>query len=98
MSNDFTAEQKRYIEGFMSGMQAVRGVGTMAPSPPAGHSGPDKIHLEAQDRVTSAGGKLADQEKWKRTEHPFDAYERFKTQASSGTFPKPEDNFRWRYH
>ena len=98
MSGDFTTEQKRYLEGFMSGMQAVRGVGATAPSSPASHAGPDKIHLEAQDRVTAAGGKLADQEKWKRTEHPFDAYERFKSQAESGTFPKPDDNFRWRYH
>ena len=48
--------------------------------------------------MTAKGGKLADQEKWKRAEHPFDAYARFRTQAASGTYPKPDDNFRWRYH
>ena len=37
--------------------------------------GPDAIHFEAQDRVTAAGGKLADQEKFKREQHPFDAYD-----------------------
>ena len=33
-----------------------------------------------------------------RPSHPFDAYARFKEQAASGAYPKPEDNFRWRYH
>jgi ferredoxin-nitrite reductase len=51
-----------------------------------------------QDRVLSAGGKLADQEKFKREEHPFDAYSRLKDQAAKNEFPKPADNFRWRYY
>ena len=99
MSNEFTAEQKRYLEGFLSGAQAMRaGKGASAPVVVAGNQGPDKPHLDAQDEVTDKGGKLADQEKWKRAEHPFDAYGRFRTQAKSGAYPKPEDNFRWRYH
>jgi ferredoxin-nitrite reductase len=64
----------------------------------AGHEGPDKAHLEAQDRVLAAGGKLADPEKWKRAEHPFEAYARLKAEALSGAYPKPDDNFRWRFH
>ena len=99
MSSEFTAEQKRYLEGFLSGAQAMRGgKGVAAPVATAGNQGPDKPHLDAQDLVTAKGGKLADQEKWKRAEHPFDAYGRFRTQAKSGAYPKPEDNFRWRYH
>ena len=99
MSSEFTAEQKRYLEGFLSGAQAMRGgKGAAAPVATAGNQGPDKPHLDAQDQVTATGGKLADQEKWKRAEHPFDAYGRFRTQAKSGAYPKPEDNFRWRYH
>ena len=99
MSSEFTAEQKRYLEGFLSGAQAMRGGrGAAAPVAVAGNQGPDKPHLDAQDEVTVKGGKLADQEKWKRAEHPFDAYGRFRTQAKSGAYPKPEDNFRWRYH
>ena len=43
------------------------------------------------------GKKLADQEKFKRELHPFDAYERLKAQAAINEPPKPEDNFRWRY-
>ena len=99
MSSEFTAEQKRYLEGFLSGAQAMRGGrGAAAPVAVAGNQGPDKPHLDAQDEVTVKGGKLADQEKWKRAEHPFDAYGRFRTKAKSGAYPKPEDNFRWRYH
>lgn len=106
MSDDFTPDQKRYLEGFMSGMQSARtarGLGPLGGTPGAGAgqpvpAGPDKEHLEAQARTVAAGGKLADQEKWKAAEHPFDAYARFKDQARAGLYPKPEDNFRWRYH
>jgi ferredoxin-nitrite reductase len=60
--------------------------------------GPDAIHIEAQDRTVAAGKKLADQEKWKREEHPCDAYPRLRAQAAADQFPKPPDNFRWRYY
>lgn len=104
MSDDFTPDQKRYLEGFVSGMQSARtarGLGPLGGAPggaPAKPAGPDREHIEAQARTVAAGGKLVDQEKWKAAEHPFDAYARFKDQAASGTYPKPEDNFRWRYH
>ncbi len=103
MSDDFTPEQKRYLEGFMSGMQSARTARGLGPlggkaTPSAAPSGPDREHLEAQARTIAAGGKLVDQEKWKAAEHPFDAYARFKQQAGSGLYPKPDDNFRWRYH
>ena len=98
MSSDFTPEQKRYLEGFTSGLQIARlgrGLGKAGPAKP---SGPDAEHIEAQDRVTGAGGKLADQEKFKREQHPFDAYARLQDQAAKNEFPKPADNFRWRYY
>ncbi|MFN3671971.1 MAG: NirA family protein [Bosea sp. (in: a-proteobacteria)] len=104
MSDDFTPEQKRYLEGFMSGMQSARTARGLAPlgagagAAAAAPSGPDREHCEAQARTVAGGGKLVDQEKWKQAEHPFDAYARFKQQAQGGVYPKPEDNFRWRYH
>ena len=97
MSSDFSGEQKRYLEGFAAGIGAGMLAGK-APAVPAAPSGPDAIHATAQDSVTAAGGKLADQEKWKRAEHPFDAYARFKAQSRRNEAPKPEDNFRWRYY
>jgi ferredoxin-nitrite reductase len=96
MSSDFTPEQKRYLEGFSSGLQIARlGRGSTAPAKP---SGPDAEHIAAQDRVLAAGKKLSDQEKFKREEHPFDAYHRLQDQADKNEFPKPADNFRWRYY
>jgi ferredoxin-nitrite reductase len=99
MGADFNPDQKRYLEGFVSGMQAVRGARALPAAAAATPipMGPDAAHVAAQDATTGAGKKLVDQEKWKRAEHPFDAYPRLKSQAKAGAFPKPEDNFRWRY-
>jgi ferredoxin-nitrite reductase len=97
MSSDFTPEQKRYLEGFASGLSAARAARASAPAKTE-PTGPDAIHMRAQDRVVAAGHKLADQEKFKREQHPFDAYARLKEQASANEPPKPADNFRWRFY
>src|SRR5579871_2270884 len=106
MSGDFEPEQKRYLEGFVAGLQIARTAGSLAgrngAGPAAGATapepaGPDAPHWRAQDRVTKAGGKLSDQEKFKRELHPFDGYEKLKAQAAANAPPKPDDNFRWRF-
>ncbi|KAF2989089.1 NirA family protein (plasmid) [Methylocystis sp. MJC1] len=95
MSADFTLDQKRYLEGFAAGLFAHGGrAATATPKP----MGPDAAHLEAQDHAVAVGGKLTDQEKWKREEHPFDAYPRLVEQANENAPPKPAENFRWRYY
>src|SRR5450631_586855 len=100
---DFSDEQKRYLEGFMSGLQVGR-VGRLAGGvAPAGKAdpepmGPDAAGFKAQHKVIASGKKLADQEKFKREEHPFDAYSRLKQQAVTNAPPTPADNFRWRYY
>jgi len=106
MSGDFEPEQKRYLEGLAVGLQIAKvardvvrpGNGAAAPAPAAAEPvGPDAAHLRAQDRVLAAGGKLSDQEKFKRELHPFDGYQRLKAQAAQNEPPKPPDNFRWRF-
>ena len=100
VSLDFTDEQKRYLEGFSIGLQISRvgkGLGGAAKAA-AEPVGPEAPHLRAQDRVIASGRKLVDQEKWKREEHPFDAYPRLKEQAAIDARPSPADNFRWRYY
>jgi ferredoxin-nitrite reductase len=100
LSIDFTDEQKRYLEGFTSGLQisrAGRGLGSAAATAGAEPTGPDAAHIKAQDKVIASGKKLADPEKYKREEHPFDAYPRLKQQALTNAPPSPADNFRWRY-
>ncbi len=98
MSSDFSPEQKRYLEGFVSGLTAARTSRAGAPAAASEPIGPDAIHRKAQDRVLAAGRKLSEQEKFKRDEHPFDAYPRLQDQAAKNEAPKPADNFRWRYH
>lgn len=101
---DFSDEQKRYLEGFMSGMQVGRvgrafaAGGAPAANAPSEPTGPDAAAIKAQDKLTAAGKKLADQEKFKREMHPFDAYDRLKDQARNNANPTPADNFRWRYY
>ena len=98
---DFTDEQKRYLEGFTTGLQISRvgrGLGGNAGKANAEPAGPDAAHIKAQDKVTASGKKLADPEKFKREEHPFDAYPRLKQQALDNAPPNPADNFRWRYY
>ncbi len=104
-TGDFDSEQKRYLEGFVAGVQIARtakglaGAGAAAPvaTSIAEPIGPDAAARKAQDRVLAAGGKLSDPEKFKRDEHPFDTYERLKAHAAKSEYPKPPDNFRWRY-
>src|SRR6202167_1938775 len=106
MSGDFEPEQKRYLEGFMAGLQiaktsrSVAGNGAAATQANIATTepvGPDAAALRAQDRTIKAGGKLSDPEKFKRELHPFDGYEKLKEQAAKNEAPKADDNFRWRF-
>src|SRR6187549_2382252 len=100
-SSDFEPEQKRYLEGFVAGLQiakTAKGIGAPAADAPQSEPiGPEAAARKAQDHVIAAGGKLSDPEKFKRDEHPFDTYERLKAHAAKNEYPKPPDNFRWRY-
>jgi ferredoxin-nitrite reductase len=101
ITTDFNDEQKRYLEGFAAGLQVLksgRGLGGAPAKANAEPIGPEAAHIKAQDRVIASGKKLADQEKFKREEHPFDAYPRLKQQALDNANPSPADNFRWRYY
>jgi ferredoxin-nitrite reductase len=111
-AGDFESDQKRYLEGFVAGLHIAKSAiqsagnvaGVAAPAaapaalPAATQGGPDAAALAAQDRVLAAGGKLSDPERFKREEHPFDAYARLKAQGARHEYPKPPDNFRWRYY
>ena len=77
--NEFSGEQKRYLEGYMSGLTVGRAVHTLTSGRTGGKAtgeptGPDAIHIKAQDRVLEAGGKLSDPEKFKRELNPLDGY------------------------
>ncbi len=103
-AQDFTEEQRRYLEGFVAGVQARRAsqglkpLGAEGGGAQAAPSGPDRDHLAAMARFEAAGKKLSPEEKAKRDEHPLDAYARLKAESAAGQFPKGIDNFRWRFH
>jgi ferredoxin-nitrite reductase len=107
-TGDFEPEQRRYLEGFVAGLQiakAAKGLaGSGAPAlgaagPAAAEPvGPDAAAVKAQDRVLAAGGKLSDPEKFKREENPLDTYERLKDFGLRNEYPKAADNFRWRFY
>ncbi|TMJ37665.1 MAG: NirA family protein [Alphaproteobacteria bacterium] len=108
-SAEFDPEQKRYLEGFMSGLQIARAAravpastdgsaGGTAGAAASESVGPDADHLRAQERFLKEGKKLSDPEKFKRELHPFDGYERLKVQAANNEPPKADDNFRWRFY
>ena len=67
MSAEFSVEQKRYLEGFVSGVQAGRTAHGLKPlgagdEQGAGEpTGPDAAHLKAQDATKAKGKKLVDQ-------------------------------------
>lgn len=102
---DFSDEQRRYLEGFVSGVQAGRTARGMKPLGGIGGggagaepTGPDAAHLKAMARFEAEGKKLSNEEKAKREEHPFDAYARLKAEGEAGAYAKGIDNFRWRFH
>jgi ferredoxin-nitrite reductase len=103
-AQDFSDEQRRYLEGFVSGVQAgrtahgMKPLGGLANGGSTEPTGPDAEHLKAMARFEAEGRKLSNEEKAKRDEHPFDAYARFKAESEAGKYPKGVDNLRWRFH
>jgi ferredoxin-nitrite reductase len=94
---EFTDQQKRWLEGFTSGLAARKAAA--APAAPATSQptslsiGPDALQYAAQDRAVAAGGKLVAEEKAKRQRHPLDRWDEVVGRAEAGQFPKGIDVF-----
>ncbi|MEP7155618.1 MAG: NirA family protein [Betaproteobacteria bacterium] len=102
--NEFTAEQKKYLEGFASGigigiarLGGAGGVGAKVPATTS-PAGPESIHDEARARTVAAGGKLVAEEKAKAAKHPFEMWDEMRANAAEGKFPKGTDVFLYKYH
>jgi ferredoxin-nitrite reductase len=100
--SDFTEQQKRWLEGFTSGLAARKAGATAAvpapPQPSLSSMGPDALQLAAQDRTVAAGGKLVAEEKAKRQRHPLDRWDEVVERADKAEFPKGVDVFLTKYH
>jgi ferredoxin-nitrite reductase len=99
----FTEDQKHYLEAFIVGIAARRGVRpadaatTSAAANPYA-ADPMALRYEAQDRAAGAGGKLAAEEVAKREKHPFDMRDEIAANMVAGRFPKGPDVFRYKFH
>ena len=93
---DFSEEQKRYLEGLGRGLALARAAATMPAAPAT--SGPERIHLEAQNRVLASGGKLTREEEAKRAKHAFDMWDAMAANAAAAQFPKGTDVFLYKFH
>ncbi|MEM7400575.1 MAG: NirA family protein [Pseudomonadota bacterium] len=104
MEEDFSNEQKRYLEGLASGLQVAKasavGNGVQAKSDYGVSIGknPDEIQIEAQNKFLKSGKKLCAEEKAKREHHPFDYWDQMLKNAKEGVYPKGIDVFRYKFH
>lgn len=102
--DDFNDEQKRYLEGFVSGQAAARaakGLGPLFPTEGGGEaarSGPEAIHFRAQSRFIVEGKKLVAEEEAKRKKNPLDMWDELAANAREARFPKGTDVFLYKFH
>jgi ferredoxin-nitrite reductase len=95
---EFTDQQKRWLEGFTSGLAARKAASPRATSAASQPIGPDALQYAAQDRTVAAGGKLVAEEKAKRERHPLDRWDEVVGRAEAGRFPKGVEVFLTKYH
>ncbi len=112
--DEFQDEQKQYLQGFLHGAEAsrtARGLPTFAAtlgyqldqnSSPAQAepvpTGPDAIHLIAQNRFIAEGKKLNVEEQAKRRLHPLDMWDDVVQHAAESRFPKGDRVLAFKYH
>ena len=99
--SEFDDQQKQWLQGFVSGIEARKAadkLASRAPAAPAAQPiGPDALQYAAQDRAVAAGGKLVAEENAKRARHPLDRWDEVAGRAEAGQFPKGIDVFLTKY-
>ena len=103
-SGDFSSEQKRYLEGFVAGVQIAKAAKSVASVPVAGGAAappePTEPMLRPSKRRTAcslpAKGFPIRKSSSARS-NPSTAYERLKEFGARNEYPRPPDNFRWRF-
>ena len=102
MTAEFDDQQKQWLQGFVSGIEARRAADKLTGRAPAAGAaavvGPDSLQAAAQDRTVAAGGKLVAEETAKRAKHPFDRWDEVLARATKGEFPKGTDVFLTKFY
>ena len=99
--SEFDAEQKQWLQGFVSGIEARKAADKLATRTANASAsptvGPDALQYAAQDRTVAAGGKLVAEEVAKRAKHPLDRWDEVVARSEAGQFPKGIDVFLTKY-
>src|SRR5471032_220770 len=99
--SEFDAEQKQWLQGFVSGIEARKAADKLATRTSGAATsttvGPDALQYAAQDRTVAAGGKLVAEEVAKRAKHPLDRWDEVVARSDAGQFPKGIDVFLTKY-
>jgi len=99
---DFDDQQKQWLQGFVSGIEARKAADKLASrapgAPAAAPIGPDALQHAAQDRAIAAGGKLVAEETAKRARHPLDRWDEVVARAEARQFPRGVDVLLTKYH
>jgi ferredoxin-nitrite reductase len=99
--SEFDGEQKQWLQGFVSGIEARKAADKLATRTSGAASsptvGPDALQCAAQDRTVAAGGKLVAEEVAKRARHPLDRWDEVVARSEAGQFPKGIDVFLTKY-
>src|SRR5215469_6045262 len=107
--DDFTDEQKKYLEGFAAGsmlgtLPTFAATLGLSPQQLTGaakatdSSAPEAIHFRAQDRFVAEGKKLCPEEQEKRRRFPLDVYDEIAAHARDNRPPKGLDVLAFKYH
>ena len=101
----FSEEQRQYLQGFVAGggiARAVAGLPSLAgngiPAAPGPASDPDAIHDRARRRIVAEGGKLTPEEASKAKVNPLDRWDDLRDAARDARFPKGADVLHWKFH
>ena len=96
---EFDDQQKQWLQGFVSGLEARKAADklTNRSAAAAAPSNLDALQTAAQDRALAAGGKLVAEETAKRQRHPLDRLDEVAGRAKAGQFPKGMDVFLTKY-
>jgi len=100
--SDFDDQQKQWLQGFVSGIEARKAADRLNGRSTTGSTGtpagPDALQRAAQNRAVAAGGKLVAEEKAKRERHPLDRWDELVDRAEAGQFPRGADVLLTKYH
>src|SRR4051812_17331977 len=97
-TEEFTEEQKQYLDGFATGSGIVKSLSlTVLPAAPAAKSESSDPHVAAQDRFIAEGKKLCPEEQAKRNLNGLDTWDLVLDHARDARFPKGTDVFMMKF-